>query len=199
MLPRAVRDLTQELTRLPGVGPKTAQRLSLHLLRQPQNIVGRLAQRLQELHASVNICQTCFNLAEGKECEICLSQTRSRKIICVVEGALDVEAIERAGAYDGLYHVLGGTLSPLEGVGLEQLTLEELFLRSDNSDVTEIIIALSHTMEGEATARYIIKRLEEKELLVSRLAQGLPTGGDIEFADATTLRAALSGRKKMSQ
>jgi recombination protein RecR len=195
MLPRAVRELTAELTRLPGVGPKTAERLAVHLLRQPRQRVARLADTLKDLHLNVRICQTCFNLAEDVTCSICQSQTRVRSTLCVVEDALDVEALEKAGAYDGLYHVLGGVLSPLDGVGPEQLTLAELFNRLSGGLVTELIIALDHTLESEATARYITQRVEKETVKITRLARGLPTGGDIAFADAPTLRAAIDGRK----
>lgn len=194
MLPRAVRQLTQELSRLPGIGPKSAERLALHLLRQPRHTVSRLAESIKELQLNVRMCQTCFNLAENATCDVCQSQTRSKSVLCVVEDALDVEAIEKAGAYDGLYHVLGGVLSPMDAIGPEELTLKELFLRLTREEVSELIIALDHTMESEATTRYITQQLDETQLIISRLARGLPTGGDIEFADAQTLRAAISGR-----
>lgn len=195
MLPRAVRELTQELTRLPGIGPKSAERLALHLLRQPRPVVTRLADTLKDLHLNVRTCQTCFNLAEDTTCNVCQSQTRTTSSVCVVEDALDVEALEKAGAYDGLYHVLGGVLSPMDSIGPEQLTLKELFLRLEHTPVSELIIALDHTMESEATARYIAQRVDEATIKITRLARGLPTGGDIEFADGPTLRAAMSGRK----
>lgn len=204
MLPRVVRELTHELTRLPGIGPKTAQRLALHLLRQPRPAVTRLADTLKDLHANVRICSQCFNLAEDTLCAVCQSQTRVKTTVCVVEDALDVEALEKAGAYDGLYHVLGGVLSPMEGVGPEQLTLEQLFDRLARDSIGELIIALDHTMESDATARYIAQRIDpahggvnEQKITITRLARGLPTGGDIEFADAPTLRAAMSGRKSI--
>jgi recombination protein RecR len=195
MLPRIVRELTQDLNRLPGIGPKTAQRMALHLLNQPRQVVVRLADTLKDLHANVRICHTCYNLAEDTTCAVCQSQTRMKSTVCVVEDALDVEALEKAGAYDGLYHVLGGVLSPMEAVGPEQLRLKELFLRLESGAITELIIALDHTMESEATARYISHRVDDSNLRITRLARGLPTGGDIEFADAPTLRAAISGRK----
>lgn len=197
MLPRAVRDLTQELTRLPGIGPKTAQRLSIHLLRQPRALVARFADTLKNLHANVRICSTCYNLAEDTTCSICQDEMRNRKLLCVVEDALDIEAIERTNSYEGRYHVLGGVLSPLEGVGLEQLTLQELFERLTKETIAELIIALDHTMESEATTRHIMHRVRELPLKVTRLARGLPTGGDIEFADSLTLSAALVGRKQL--
>lgn len=197
MLPKAVRELTQELYKLPGVGPKTAQRLALHLLRQPRPIVEKLAETIKDLHANVSICQTCFNLAEADLCEVCRSEMRSRRSVCVVEDALDVEALERTGAYNGLYHVLGGVLSPMDGIGPDRLSLAELFERIEKEGVEELIIALDHKLESDATTHYIMKQLTGRDISVTRLARGLPTGGDIEFADTMTLREALSGRKKL--
>ncbi|MDP3997636.1 MAG: recombination mediator RecR [bacterium] len=197
MLPRAVRDLTQELTKLPGIGPKTAERLALHLLRQPAGLVAKLADTVKELHANVHICSVCFNLAEHDVCEICRSEMRNKRLLCVVEDALDVEAIERTGAYDGLYHVLGGVLSPINGVGPDQLTLSELFERLKNREVDELVIALDHKMESDVTSRYIVSQLADQKITISRLARGLPTGGDIEFADAMTLTAAINSRRKV--
>lgn len=197
MLPKAVRDLTQELTKLPGVGPRTAERLSLHLLRQPHLVVQQLATRLMELHANVHTCRICFNLAESDICSVCSNDSRNKALLCVVEDALDVEAIEKTGAYNGLYHVLGGVLSPLEGVGVEQLTLAELRQRVEETAVSELIIALDHKMESDVTTRHIVQQLEDSGVTITRLARGLPTGGDIEFADALTLGAALSGRRSL--
>lgn len=197
MLPKAIRDTTQELTRLPGIGPRTAERLTLHLLRQPPSVVARLADTLAELHTNVQTCNTCFNLAERATCEVCASQMRDRSIICVVEDALDVEAIEKTNSYNGLYHVLGGVLSPIEGIGPEQLTLEELLARVKKPEVKELIIALDQKMESDATTRHIMSRLAGSGLTITRLARGLPTGGDIEFADAQTIRASLDGRRQL--
>lgn len=194
-LPKAVRDLAQELNRLPGIGPKTARRLSIHLLRQPSVVVKRLSVILTNLHESVHICQQCFNLSEKELCHVCRDQTRDQKQLCVVEDPLDIEAIEKTNVYHGLYHVLGGMLSPLDGVGPEQLTLTELARRLSESSSEELIIALDQNLEGEATSRHILKNLPDKHITVSRLARGLPTGGDIEFADALTLGAAFEGRK----
>lgn len=195
MLPKAVRELTRELTRLPGVGPKTAERLALHFMRQPRSALARLSEALATLHDSVQTCTICYNLAETTVCGICASTTRDRSIVCVVEDALDVEALEKTQAYQGLYHVLGGVLSPIEGVGPEQLTLNEFLLRAARPEIQEIIIALDHTMESDATTRYIMQRLAGHVVQVTRLAHGLPTGGDLEFADTRTLAAALSGRR----
>ena len=156
VLPKALRLLTNELTRLPGVGPKTAQRLAVHLLRQPFPVVSQLANAIKNLHANVRICQTCSNLADSQLCSICQDQSRNKKVVCVVEEALDVEAIEKTGSYQGVYHVLGGVLSPLDGIGPEQLTLAQLFQRITTDKIEEMIIALDHNMESEATIRYLL-------------------------------------------
>lgn len=195
MLPKAVRDLTNELTRLPGVGPKTAQRLSIHLLRQPASVVKHFAETLKNLHANVRICRQCFNLAEQELCSICRDEMRSGRLLCVVEDPLDIEAIERTHSYTGRYHVLGGVLSPIDGVGVEQLTLTQLFLRVEQEHTEELILALDHSLESEATVRHITQHVKDTPVKISRLARGLPTGGDIEFADTLTLTAALNGRK----
>lgn len=198
ILPRAVRDLTQELTRLPGVGPKTAQRLAIHLLRQPAAVVSHFASVLKNLHANVRTCRQCFNLSEKDMCTVCSDPTRLKNLVCVVEDPLDVEAIEKTNIYHGVYHVLGGLLSPLAGVGLEHLTLNELARRLAEIPVEELIVALDHSLEGEATMRQILQRLPDRSIKITRLARGLPTGGDIEFADELTLRAAFEGRKVLT-
>ena len=197
VLPRAVRDLSAELSRWPGIGPKTAKRLAIHLLRQPRRSVAKMADTLKSLHANVTLCAQCYNLAEREVCAICSDDTRRRDLLCVVESPLDVEAIEHADSYDGRYHVLGGVLSPLEGIDAEQLTLTELFDRIKREHVTELILGLNPTVEGEATARYIVQGLPDQAVVITRLGRGLPTGGDIEFADATTLAAAFSGRTNL--
>lgn len=197
ILPKAVQDLSEELSRLPGIGPKTAKRLALHILRLPEPAVKRFAQTVEELHAKVHICKQCFSLAESELCSVCKNTERNSSVICVVEGPLDVEAIERTGMYRGLYHVLGGVLSPMEGIDAKQLTLEELFERVRSGSVSELIIALGHTIESDATVRYIMNGIQSSGVSLTRLARGLPTGGDIEFADATTLTAAFEGRRKL--
>lgn len=197
VLPKAVRDLTYEFTRLPGVGPKTAQRLALHLLRQPEGVVAKLADTIRELHSNVHVCKTCFNLSESETCVICQDQSRNTGVVCVVEDALDIDAIERTGSFTGRYHVLGGVLSPIEGVTADQLTIQELFDRIQRENIKEIIIALDHNMESEATTRHIQTYLSNSDVAITRLARGLPTGGDIEFADALTISAAFDGRKKV--
>src|SRR3989344_2252074 len=196
VLPKAVRELTQELTLLPGVGMKTAQRLALHLLRQQRGTTARLAETIATLHDRVQTCSVCFSLADDAMCAICKDPSRTKSTLCIVEDALDVEAIERTGSYTGVYHVLGGLLSPLAGVGVDQLTLKELAARAEKEAIQEVIIALEHSMEGEATTRHIMSYIKNLDIPVTRLARGLPTGGDIEFADALTLNAAFSGRTK---
>jgi len=197
VLPKAVRDLTSELTRLPGVGQKTGQRLAIHLLRQQPAVVKQFADVLTQLHDSVQLCTKCFSLAESELCIICRDQTRNTKQICVVEDALDVEAIERTETFTGLYHVLGGVLSPMEGIGVDELKLRELYIRVVGGDIEELIVALDHNMESEATTRHIMNLVAEEDISITRLARGLPTGGDIEFADSLTLADAFSGRRKL--
>ncbi len=197
VLPKAVRELSIELTRLPGIGPKTAQRLALHLLRQQRGVTAKLAETIATLHDRVQTCSICFSLADDVQCVICKDTSRTQTTLCVVEDPLDLEAIERTNSYHGLYHVLGGLLSPIEGVTAEQLTLDELFTRVNNSDIQEVIIALEHNMEGEVTTRHIMSYVKNSGTSVTRLARGLPTGGDIEFADTLTLNAAFAGRTKL--
>lgn len=197
VLPRAVQDLAVELHRLPGIGPKSAKRLAIYLLRQPYPKVAALSEALKNLHANVRICSVCFNLSDTERCAVCRDALRDATQICLVEDPLDIEAIERADVYEGVYHVLGGVLSPMDGIGPEQLTLNELFKRLEDGKAKELIIALDQNLEGEATAHYIMEHIRDWPLTVSRLARGLPTGGDVEFADAMTLSAALSGRRKL--
>lgn len=197
VLPKAVRELSAELSRLPGIGPKSAQRLALHLLRQQRGITAKLAETIATLHDRVQTCSVCFSLSDESVCSICKDTSRNQKLVCVVEDPLDVEAIERTGSYVGVYHVLGGLLSPLDGITPEQLTLNELLKRVNDASVEEVIIALEHNMEGEATTRHIISYVKNTSASVTRLARGLPTGGDIEFADALTLSAAFAGRTKL--
>lgn len=197
VLPKAVRDLSLELNRLPGVGPKTAKRLAIHLLRQPRSLVARLGDTLKNLHANVRVCRRCYNLAEEEICAICRDLSRDQSKICIVENPLDVEAIHRTGSYQGLFHVLGGALSPLEGIGPEELTINELLVRLQEEDIKEIIFALNPTLEGEATTRHICRQLQERPISITKLGRGLPTGGDIEFADKVTIAAAFEGRRQV--
>ena len=193
-----VQDLIDELGRLPGVGPKSAQRIAFHLLQADPHDVQRLVQALSEVKAKVAFCETCGNIAEGTQCRICADPRRDATAICVVEEPKDVVAIERTREFRGRYHVLGGAISPLDGVGPDDLRFAELMARLSSGEVTEIIIATDPNLEGEATASYLARLLAPFELRVSRLASGLPVGGDLEYADEVTLGRAFEGRKLLN-
>jgi recombination protein RecR len=197
----AIDDLATELSRLPGIGRKTALRLTYHLLRQPADQTRRLAQALVTLGERVRPCARCFNLTEDEICAICRDPRRDAGIICVVEQASDISAIERAGEFRGRYHVLGGRLSPLDGIGPDDLTvtalLERVAGRDGDVDVREVIIATNPSLEGEATALFVQSQLAPRGLTVSRIARGLPVGGDLEYADGVTIAQALSARRVM--
>lgn len=196
----AIDDLATELSRLPGIGRKTALRLTYHLLRQPADQSRRLANALLTLGERVRPCAHCFNLTEDDTCAICADPRRDPSVICVVEQASDIGAIERAGEFRGVYHVLGGRLSPLDGVGPDDLTVSALLFRiGEESPVREVIIATNPSLEGEATALYLQGRLAEarRGLVVSRIARGLPVGGDLEYADGVTIAQALAARRNM--
>jgi recombination protein RecR len=196
-IPKPVERLIEELNRLPGIGPKTASRLTFYLLRSPREQVQALAEAIGELQRSVVTCSVCFNIAETSPCPICNDRHRDRSLICVVEEPLDVLAIERTGEYDGLYHVLHGAISPVEGIGPEDLKIAELIRRLHNSEVQEVILATNPNLEGESTAMYVFRQLAPLGAQVTRLAHGLPMGGDLEYADEVTLTHALEGRRKM--
>lgn len=197
--PKPVTKLIDEFSRLPGIGPKTASRLTFYLLRTPKERTLALAEALQELHAKVLFCSQCFNIAEIDPCPICIDENRNQSLICVVEEPLDVLAIERTRDYHGLYHVLHGVIAPTEGIGPEELKITELVERVRHSqvEVQEIIIATNPNLEGEATARYISRLFEGAAIKITSLARGLPIGGDLEYADEITLSRALSGRSEM--
>ncbi len=189
-----VERLIDAFTRLPGIGPKTAARLAYFLLRAPDEVALELAEAIKALKERVHYCRRCFNVAEGDLCPICADPTRDQRTICVVEEPLDVVALERSGAYRGVYHVLHGVINPLENVGPEDLRIKELVERVRQEDVEEIILATNPNMEGEATAMYIARLLEPFGVRITRLAHGLPVGGDLEYADQQTLARALEGR-----
>jgi recombination protein RecR len=195
----AIDDLATELSRLPGIGRKTALRLTYHLLRQPADQTRRLATALVTLADRVRMCSRCFNLTEDELCAICRDPRRDSTTICVVEQASDIGAIERAGEFRGVYHVLGGRLSPLDGVGPDDLTVDALLGRLGGSTeaVREVIIATNPSLEGEATALYVLGQITQRGVTVSRIARGLPVGGDLEYADAVTIAQALSARRAM--
>jgi recombination protein RecR len=190
-----VQDLIDELGRLPGVGPKGAQRIAFHLLQADESDVRRLAEVLIEVKARVKFCSICFNVSEDDQCRICRDPRREQSTICVVEEYKDVVAIERTREFRGRYHVLGGAISPIDGIGPEQLHIKELLIRLGDGAVTEVILATDPNLEGEATATYLTRMLKDLDLSVTRLASGLPVGGDLEYADEVTLGRALAGRR----
>jgi len=197
--PAPVTKLIDEFSRLPGIGPKTASRLTFYLLRNPAERSQTLAEALSELHQKVVFCSLCFNIAEADPCPVCSDEHRDQTIICVVEEPLDVLAIERTRDYHGLYHVLHGAIAPTEGIGPEDLKIAELSARVQRSEteICEIIIATNPNLEGEATAMYISRQFEGGGVKLTRLARGLPVGGDLEYADEITLSRALSGRSEI--
>ena len=199
VLPPPVQNLITALERLPGIGPKSASRLAFYLLRAPDEISGQLAEALLKLKSSTALCQICFNisLAEQPICEICASSRRDASVICVVEEPLDVLALERTAGYEGRYHVLHGVISPIEGIGPEDLKIHPLIERIQAGGVREVILATNPSMEGDATALYLRQQLLPLGVQVTRLARGLPVGGDLEYADQNTLLRALSGRSEM--
>ena len=194
----AIDDLAAELSKLPGIGRKTALRLTYHLLKQSPDQSKRLATALTTLAEKVRPCPRCFNLTEEDLCSICRDVRRDTGVICAVEEASDIGAIERSGEYRGVYHVLGGRLSPLDGIGPEDLTIPQLETRVSAGVVREVIIATNPSIEGESTALYVQRRLARYPLMVSRIARGLPVGGDLEYADGVTIAQALTARRAMS-
>jgi recombination protein RecR len=191
----AVQDLIDELGRLPGIGPKSAQRIAFHLLAAEPADVSRLAAVLQRVKDEVRFCTICGNVSEADECRICRDARRDLTVICVVEEPKDVVAIERTREFRGRYHVLGGAISPIEGIGPDDLKVRELLLRLQDGVVTELILATDPNLEGEATATYLARLIKPIGLRVTRLASGLPVGGDLEYADEVTLGRAFSGRR----
>jgi recombination protein RecR len=200
LLPESIQSLINSLERLPGIGPKSASRLAFYLLRAPDEVSQDLSAALANLKARTAFCQECFNITEaGRElCEICESSRRDGALICVVEEALDVLALERTGGFQGKYHVLQGVLSPIEGIGPDDLKIKQLIARVSSGGVKEVILATNPSMEGDATALYLRQHLEPLGAKVTRLARGLPVGGDLEYADQNTLLRALSGRQEMN-
>jgi recombination protein RecR len=193
-----VQELIDELSRLPGVGPKSAQRIAFHLLQTEDDQAKKLAEVLLEVKERVRFCDTCGNVAEDVECNICRDPRRVRNAICVVEESKDVQAIERTREFRGLYHVLGGAISPIEGIGPDNLRIKELMTRLSNPDIQEVIIATDPNLEGEATATYLSRMLVPLGITISRLASGLPVGGDLEYADEVTLGRAFEGRRTVN-
>lgn len=199
LLPEPLEKLILALERLPGVGPKTASRLAFYLLRAPTEVSADLADALKNIKTSIGLCSECFNIttAGRNKCEICADEKRDKSLICVVEDSLDVLALERTGGFNGRYHILHGALSPIEGITPEDLKIRELVERVERGGIKEIIVATNPSMEGDATALYLRQRLERYGLRITRLARGLPAGGDLEYADENTLLRALSGRQEL--
>jgi recombination protein RecR len=197
LMARPVADLIEALARLPGIGPKTASRLTFYLLREQNGLAGRLAEALGALQSGTVLCERCFNVAEQSPCAVCADPGRDQGMICVVEEPLDVLAVERTGEYRGVYHVLHGALSPIDGMYPEKLRIAELVTRVRNTLPDEIILATNPSLEGENTAAYIFQQLQGIHARVTRLARGLPMGGDLEYADEVTLARAFEGRRSM--
>jgi recombination protein RecR len=197
MYAAAVQELIDELGRLPGIGPKSAQRIAFHLLKLPREDALRLSQAIVEAKDKVSFCTRCFNVAEGEECSICLDSRRDATVVCVVEEPRDIVAIEKTQDYRGRYHVLQGAINPIEGVGPDQLRIKELLHRLGTEEIAEIILCTNPNIEGDATAMYLSRQLRPLGIKVTRLASGLPVGGDLEYADELTLGRALEGRREV--
>lgn len=196
-LPRSVQRLIDEFARLPGIGPKSAARLTFYLLRSGDSQAFELAEALQQMKEQTQFCSVCFHITEDDPCPICADPVRQTGLLCVVEEPLDVLAIERSRAFNGRYHVLHGAISPVEGIGPEDLHIEELVQRVQAGDFSEVILATNPTLEGESTALYLQRRLTDSGVRLTRLARGLPVGGDLEYTDEITLGRALEGRQEI--
>jgi len=192
-----VQDLIDQLGRMPGVGPKSAQRIAFHLLKLPRDDALRLAGAIVEVKDKVTFCPRCFNIAEGAECNICSDARRDTTVICVVEEPKDIVSVEKTGEFRGRYHVLQGAISPIDGIGPDQLKVKELLGRLDDEAVTELILCTNPNLEGEATAMYLSRLIKPLGVKVTRIASGLPVGGDLEYADELTLGRALEGRREI--
>jgi recombination protein RecR len=195
--PEPVTRLIEALAQLPGIGPKSASRLTFYLLRRPAEQAETLADALRDLKQKIVFCSVCYNITEASPCTVCSDESRDRSIVCVVEEPLDVVAIDRTGEYRGLYHVLHGAISPVDGIGPDELRINELLARIRAHPVREVLLATNPNLEGEATAMYLARLLQPLGVRVTRLARGLPVGGDLEYADTVTLGRALEGRQEM--
>lgn len=195
--PKPMGKLIGELSKLPGIGPKTARRLSFYILGQPKNDVQKLAEALIEAREKTNYCSNCNHLTEGDTCSFCKSAERDRSSICVVESPRDVVAMEKTGEYNGLYHVLHGAISPMDGIGPDEIKIRSLIPRLEKDKVQEIIVATDPNAEGDATAMYLAKLIKPLGVKVTRIAHGIPVGGDLEYADEVTLSKALEGRREL--
>ncbi|MGM0548469.1 MAG: recombination mediator RecR [Bacillota bacterium] len=195
--PKPMGKLIGELSKLPGIGPKTARRLSFYILGQPKNDVKNLADALLEAREQINYCSNCNHLTEGDTCTFCQSEARNRRTICVVESPRDVVAMEKTGEYKGLYHVLHGAISPMDGIGPDEIKIRSLIPRLEQDAVEEVIVATDPNAEGDATAMYLAKLIKPLGVKVTRIAHGIPVGGDLEYADEVTLSKALEGRREL--
>lgn len=197
-LPKSIQNLINEFGKLPGIGPKTASRLAFYLLKNPELDLQSFAAAIANLHKNIIYCSICFNMAETDPCKICADPKKNHNLICVVEDALDVVAMDQILDFNGVYHVLGGVISPLDGVGPENLKITELLKRLEGSEKKEVVLTTNLSLEGEATAMYIAKQLKQqfKHVKVTRIARGLPTGADLEYADEFTLSKAMEGRRE---
>lgn len=198
ILPKTIKKAIEELSKMPGIGPKSAARVVFYLLSKPDDSTIILGNSLSNLRENLKLCQTCYNFAEEDPCEICTSNDRETSMLCVVEEPLDVIALERAG-FSGLYHVLGGVISPINGIGPDDVRIKELIdrVRENDGKIKEVIIATNPSLEGEATASYVAERLQSENAKITRLAHGLPMGGDLEYADELTLSRSLEGRREI--
>ena len=192
-----VQSLIDELGRLPGVGPKSAQRIAFYLLKLPDEDAFRLARSITEAKEKVSFCRRCFNVCEGEQCGICLDSRRDATLLCIVEEPRDVVAVEKTGEFRGRYHVLQGAISPLEGIGPDRIRVRELLTRLGNEEIAEVILCTNPNIEGEATAMYLARLLKPLGIRTTRIASGLPVGGDLEYADELTLGRALEGRREL--
>lgn len=195
-LPPSLSRLINELSKLPGIGPKSAQRLAFYLLKKDNVEILTLSESVKDIRKDINFCDECHNMAEQNPCSVCADSTRNHQLICVVEEPLDALALDRTGSFKGVFHVLGGVLSPIEGIGAEQLQIASLIDRVAKLNVQEIIVATNPTLEGETTAMHIAKLLKDSPVKITRIARGLPMGGDLEYADEVTLSRALEGRRE---
>jgi recombination protein RecR len=196
VVPPALEKLIRDLNRLPGIGKKTASRLAMHIMRSPAEEARTLAADLAELHTAVKLCSSCYVFSESDPCKICSDPNRSHDIVCVVEGTDDLVAIEKTGAYHGVYHILHGVLAPMDGIGPEEIKIDELVERIRREKITEVLIATSSTVPGEATASYLARMLHQEPVKVTRLAYGIPMGMDIKYADEITLARAIETRRE---
>lgn len=194
-VPKSVQNLIDAFEQLPGIGPKTAARLTYYLLHAPDSLSEKLSEAANDLKKKTKICSVCQNITENDPCDICDSASRNKSIICVVEDPLDVWAIEKSGSFDGLYHVLHGVIAPLDNIGPEELKIRELLPRLKDGSIKELVLATNPSMEGEATAMYIQRLIKPLKIKTTRIARGIPTGAEIEYADEITVRRAFEGRK----